>query len=508
MNIKAYLPSVGTYRRFVMPAVLTALVMIVVAVVIYYALSAFFIKDAEHKIKNILLTHRGLHSYIQKVMHPEFYAARDNGVVAQNYYSPQIFSSSYLVRTVHFFYNDELKKAGLPEVYYKMASDNPRNPVNRADEQETALIRMFNENRDASEFRKIIMIDDRKYLYYAIPFLETNASCIRCHGKRSDAPPGLQALYPGEGGFNEKTGVYRAIESIRMPISDEISIATVLACSLSAGIVALFMLFFFNRRLKVTVDEKTSTLEAEVVERKCREADLEIKNAELERFTYTVSHDLKSPLITIKSYTGSIKKDLESGRYDRLGKDLERVAAAGDKMTILLDNLLELSRIGQVIHTPETVDMNLLVGDIVNNLAGLLQENNRVKIVVEPGLPTVWCDRQRMGEVIQNLFENAIRYMGEQPVPQIMCGVRQEYGNNTFFVQDNGIGVDEKYQQNIFGLFNKLDARGPGTGIGLALVKRIVEVHGGTVWVESEGLGKGSVFCFRLPDRDVKEMQQ
>ncbi|MDD2273497.1 MAG: DUF3365 domain-containing protein [Desulfuromonadaceae bacterium] len=506
MSIDISLPGFGRCRRFIMPVVITTIIMIIVATVIYNALSAFFIKDAEYKIKNVLLSHRGLHSYIQKVMHPAFYAARDAGKVAQDYYSPKIFSSSYIVRNIHSFYNEELKKAGLPEIYYKMASDNPRNPVNRADASETTLIRMFNDNRDITEFRKIIMVGGSKYLYYAIPFLETNSSCIRCHGKRADAPQGLQALYPGEGGFNEKTGVYRAIESIRVPISDEITTATVLACSISAGFVAMFMLFFFNRRLKVIVDEKTSTLEAEVVERKSREADLEIKNAELERFTYTVSHDLKSPLITIKSYTGSIKKDLSSGRFDRIEKDLERVSAAGDKMAVLLDSLLELSRIGQVIHALEAVDMNMLVDDAVKNVAGLLQEKG-AKIVVQPELPTVWCDRQRIGEVIQNLLENALKYMGEQSKPHILFGVRREYGTTTFFVQDNGIGVDEKYQQNIFGLFNKLDAGSVGTGIGLALVKRIVEVHGGTVWVESEGLGKGSTFCFRLPDHNLKETQ-
>ena len=104
-----------------------------------------------------------------------------------------------------------------------------------------------------------------------------------------------------------------------------------------------------------------------------------------------------------------------------------------------------------------------------------------------------------MAEVVQNLVENAINYMGNTAEPRMEIGVRKEAGENIFFVQDNGIGIDEKYHQTIFGLFNKLDAESEGTGIGLALVKRIIEAHGGRVWVESEGEGKGSRFCFTLP---------
>jgi len=497
MNLHIRIPSGERGRRFVRAAIFPVVTMVIVAAVIYYALSAFFIKDAEDKIRNILLSHRGLHQYIQKVMHPAFYQARAERSVFQDFYAPEILSSSYIVRTMHAFYNEELKKKGLPEIYYKMASANPRNPVNRADEFETVLIRMFNENRDVNEFRKVIKIDGKKYLYYAIPFLETDSRCIRCHGKREDAPQGLQALYPGQGGFNEKTGVFRAIESIRVPIGDDISTAIVLACSLSVGIAAMFMLFFFNRRLKIIVDEKTATLEAELVERKKREDDLEIKNAELERFAYTVSHDLKSPIITIKGFTGALEKDLLRGNYERMAGDLKRVSDAADKMNDLLCGLLEISTVGRVVNTAEAVDMNLLVDDVLAQLAGPLKNGN-VTVEVQPDLPMVLCDWQRMAEVVQNLVENAINYMGDQIEPKIQFGMREESGVKIFFVQDNGIGIDEKYHQNIFGLFNKLDGKSSGTGIGLALVKRIIEVHGGRVWVESDGVGKGSRFCFTV----------
>ena len=228
-----------------------------------------------------------------------------------------------------------------------------------------------------------------------------------------------------------------------------------------------------------------------------REQELQQKNAELERFTYTVSHDLKSPLITIKGFAGSLEKDLLRGNYGRMAEDLKRVSDAADKMTELLRDLLELSTIGRIIKTPEPVDMNLLAADVLEQLAGSLHNHN-LTVAVQPNLPTVFCDRQRMAEVLQNLLENAINYMGDQAEPHIQFGMREKNGETVFFVQDNGIGIDEKYHKIIFGLFNKLDANSGGTGIGLALVKRIIEVHGGKVWVESDGEGAGSRFCFTV----------
>ena len=234
-----------------------------------------------------------------------------------------------------------------------------------------------------------------------------------------------------------------------------------------------------------------------ITERKKYEIDLQQKNAELERFTYTVSHDLKSPIITIKGFTGSLEKDLAKGNYERMAGDLKRVGAAADKMNDLLRDLLELSTIGRIINTPETTDMNLLVADVLAQLAGPLKNRN-MTVDVQPGLPEVSCDKRLMAEVLQNLLENAFNYMGDQPAPFIQLGMREDNDVKVFFVKDNGIGIDEKYHQIIFGLFNKLDANSEGTGIGLALVKRIVEVHGGRVWVESDGEGKGSRFCFTV----------
>jgi signal transduction histidine kinase len=138
---------------------------------------------------------------------------------------------------------------------------------------------------------------------------------------------------------------------------------------------------------------------------------------------------------------------------------------------------------------------------------GSLEAEN-VQIEIQPDLPVVQGDRARLVEVMQNLIDNACSFMGDRSEPRITIGQRGTDwdGKPIVFVRDNGIGIDPQYHEKVFGLFDKLDPRSPGTGIGLALVKRIVEVHGGRIWVESAGAGCGSTFCFTLPSGTADEL--
>ncbi len=239
---------------------------------------------------------------------------------------------------------------------------------------------------------------------------------------------------------------------------------------------------------------------SDITGRKQIEQELQEKNTELDRFAYTVSHDLKSPLITIQAYAGMIKKDLETGKYERAQDDMKRIEGAADKMTSLLNDLLELSRAGRMMGEPSLIDMNRLVSDVLAQLTGVITQS-LVEILVQPDLPAVHGDPKCIAEVVQNLIENAIKYRSDLTVPRIEIGTRQDGGECVFFVKDNGKGIDPRHHEKVFGLFNKLDVDSEGTGVGLALVKRIVEVHGGRVWVESESVGMGSTFCFTLPAR-------
>lgn len=220
-------------------------------------------------------------------------------------------------------------------------------------------------------------------------------------------------------------------------------------------------------------------------------------NSELERFSYTVSHDLRSPLVTIKGFMGLLKEDLKDGNHDEVADSIFRIDSATDKMHQLLEDLLELSRVGRIVNPYEEFSMTTVAREAKELLHGMLKEKNCV-VHIQDDMPEVFADRSRTRELYQNLLENAIKFSGKQDAPSIDIYMREEDGEKIFCVQDNGIGVPQAYQEKIFGLFNKLDSNSPGTGLGLSLVKHIVSNHNGRVWVESEGDNQGAVFCFTL----------
>lgn len=250
--------------------------------------------------------------------------------------------------------------------------------------------------------------------------------------------------------------------------------------------------------LRRTVRTRTAELRREIAERQAREADVQRKNAELERFTYTVSHDLKSPLVTIKTFLGFLRQDLDAGDAQRIGADFAFLHGAADRMARLLDELLQLSRVGWVVNPPVRVGFRELVAEALGSVAGRIAESG-VEVEVAPEELVLCGDRQRLVEIWQNLLDNAVKYMGAQSAPRIELGTEICAAETVFYVRDNGQGIEARDQVKIFGLFEQLDTRAEGSGLGLALVKRLVELNGGRIWVESAGSGQGSCFRFTLP---------
>jgi len=227
-------------------------------------------------------------------------------------------------------------------------------------------------------------------------------------------------------------------------------------------------------------------------------SELEKKNTEHEHVAYSVSHDLKSPLITISGFAGLLERHLRNGESERVAQDLERITNASSKMHNLLSDLLEVSRVGRVTNDFEPVPANELFADALSLVSGQLSAKG-VRVTIDDSLPVIYGDRSRLLQVAQNLLDNAAKYMGDERHPSIHVGSRLEGKSRVMFIRDNGRGIKPDFHSRIFDLFHRLDRKSEGSGVGLALVKRIVEHHGGRVWVESEGPGCGSTFFLELP---------
>ena len=226
-------------------------------------------------------------------------------------------------------------------------------------------------------------------------------------------------------------------------------------------------------------------------------ADLARSNSELERFAYVASHDLQEPLRMVTSYLQLLVK-----RYpDRfVGDALDFINYAVDgsnRMKALINDLLVYSRVGTRSKEFKTTDCEALFGQVLQILQPTADET-RAEITHDP-LPVIWADESQIEQVFQNLVGNAIKFHGAA-APRVHVGVRKENQNWLFSVRDNGIGIDPQYFERIFIIFQRLHNREdyPGTGIGLAISKRIVERHGGRIWIESEQ-GSGSTFYFTIP---------
>jgi len=253
-----------------------------------------------------------------------------------------------------------------------------------------------------------------------------------------------------------------------------------------------------ERQFQVLYNDITERKRAEE-ERERLLAEIAAKNQELESFVYTISHDLRAPLVSMDGFCSLLKRESQ----DQLGEQgqhyLERIRANVAHMNTLVTELLELSRIGRVVGPEEEIDVGVLLREIEEGLA-LKLEQGGVEFIVQQPLPAVRGDRGRIRQVFANLIENAVKFRSLERGLRIEVGCEEERGFYRLHVRDNGIGILPQYQEQIFEPFRQLDKGIEGVGMGLALVKRIVEHHGGRLWVESE-LGKGSTFYFTIPDR-------
>ncbi|MFL5747135.1 MAG: PAS domain S-box protein [Niastella sp.] len=250
-----------------------------------------------------------------------------------------------------------------------------------------------------------------------------------------------------------------------------------------------------KKRMEKEIREANATLEKKVQK---RTAELEIKNKELEQFAYVASHDLQEPLRTTSSFVELLRKQYHGRLDENADRYIDYVIQSSDRMKTLIKDLLDYSRIGREKQF-EPVNCNLALAEVLADLAEVIKEN-QAEIVAGP-LPVVNAFPTELKLLFQNLISNSIKFQKPGIAPHIEIAATHQNGHWHFQFRDNGIGIDKQYQQRIFIIFQRLHNRSvyEGSGIGLAHCKKIVELHGGKIWVESE-IGKGSIFHFTLAD--------
>lgn len=520
-------------KTSIVKSVAAAVITIAVAWAVYHAAQAYILGRAERNVENVLLSQRGLHHYIQRVMHPAFFKAIEDGAVAKEYYTPEIFSSTYIVRTMHGFYNEELEKHGRRQIIYRLAAENPRNPVNRATAHELELINLFNSNRSIISHRDIIEFKGKKYLHYAIPFMENNKNCLRCHGKREDAPPGLLALYPGNGGFNEQAGRIRAIEAIYAPLHKEYETLYIACAVIVSALLTLLGVSLLSYRLRLKVDQKTKELQAELQTRRETEQELLIKAELLEEeiaerqkvqedlhrakesaeasnrakslFLANMSHELRTPLngvIGMSQLLDATRLTEDQREY------LEMLRLSADSLLRLINGILDITSIesDQIRIYDQKYSLRGCIGEVMMmQQAHIAEKRLSLELQIPDAVPdNLTGDPVRIRQILANLLSNAIKFTDQGGVSLAVC-IKEQHGSKLLLdiaVSDTGIGIEPEKQAYIFNLFTQADEsftrRHGGTGLGLALSRKLAELMGGRIIVESQ-VNKGSTFHFLLP---------
>ena len=240
-------------------------------------------------------------------------------------------------------------------------------------------------------------------------------------------------------------------------------------------------------------------LNFDISERRRAEEELKRRTREMEQFTYTVSHDLKSPIVTVNGFLGLLESHIEAGRVEEAKSAAVRIRRAADRMSRLTDDLLELSRIGRVTGKRTVVDVEEIVTELAAGL-GPQVEAHGCTVEIQSHLPAVRADARRLTEAFDNLLTNAVKYACPAGATRIVVSAEEGEGEFRYVVADDGPGIDASHHERIFELFQRNHSGPDGSGMGLAIVRKIMEVHGGSARVESAP-GEGSRFVLAFPRR-------
>jgi signal transduction histidine kinase len=435
-----------------------------------------YVKDILYRRWNAM--HGGVYVPVTKETQPNPYLS---GIPERDITTPSgrrltLINPAYMTRQVYELMKEDYGVRG------HITSLNPIRPENSPDAWETEALRAFEGGK--TEVSSIGKIEGKEYFRLMHPFI-TEETCLKCHAEQGylegDVRGGISVSIPME--------PLRAIENRH--------IRTIAGVHGLLWVVGLGGISWSMRRISQSEKERN---QAEEGLRKMTD-ELARSNAELEQFATTASHDLKEPLLAITIGLKLLKKRCEGKLDSETDKFIVETIDEAKQMQVLISDMLSYARVGTSRKPFEMTDSNVVLKRSLSNLRIHLEQSGAV--VTHDPLPKVMADPLQLCQVLQNLISNAIKFHGDEK-PHIHISAEQKEKEWVFAVSDNGIGIPAEYSERIFEIFQRLHNKKeyPGTGIGLATCKKIVERHGGRIWVKSEP-GKGSTFYFTIPDKEL-----
>jgi len=507
-------------------AFLFFLTYVALSVVIYSKTRDYAVNESEKKIENILLMHKAIHGYVEEVQKPVIYKLKKEGKLYNEFFAPEILSFTFIARGIKDEYNKQRVAKKHEPIYFKLASDNPRNSVNQADARELSILKKVNEN-NISQIKDVLEEGGKKYLYVALPVQANKASCMKCHSTPDVAPTELLARYGDKAGFYESEGKIRAIISIKASLEDELKAADRLFYIISTALfVAMFCIYivtlYFMSKLaskESIIGQKNAELTAlnETLEQKVQSETAKLlekeklliqqtKMAMMGEMIGAIAHQWRQPLNSLGITVQDISYAYEYGELDK--EYLEKFKNESMNTINTMSRTIEDFR---NFFSPTKKAEQFYIEDAIEETLRILSSQLKVggiEVLFDSNIADKHqfvCFKNELKQVILNILANAKDALLEKSSANKFIKIVISNKNDAIEIgiEDSAGGIPIDIIDKVFEPNFTTKEVGKGTGIGLYMSKEIIEDHlYGKISVENTE--NGARFTIWLPSTTHK----